>query len=554
MVTLHGYILRELTKTFLLTLAALTLLFTLGGGLYNFVRYEGITSADILRMMPMFVPIVLTITMPISALFAATMVYGRFAADNEFTACRAAGINVHRLFLAVILLSTVVTMYSVISANYIIPGLTKQLEYYVRSNLRNLAFGALSSKGYMRYARGGDSQVLLTADSVEAVSDKALIEKGFDAPNATRSYFLIANPRIMEVDGGGNLHRFASAKHALCQFDTDQKIRVTLHLSGAESYDMGQRAVKLGEQKIGPYEITLPLPLKPSMVDLNTLLIWRRDASQAQDIRKQIDSYLVKLRHVRFYEYARDRLITGEPMELSDIDGQTYSVRAGALGPSEGQRALLLRDVEITEKRRDMTIVYKAPQGHLAIRALDDGSSLCEVKLEEHGGRRVSESHVRPGHGDDVREKRDLFVDRLAVPHAVNERLEAITPQQVLDPRSTEADDVAIRDQRVSVQNTAKMLLRRVESTIHFRLGYGASPIFTVLIGATLGMMFRGSRALAAFGLSAIPFFSALIVMMMGRQLMENQGTAAIGPYVIWGSFAAFTIAAMALIRIGVRR
>ena len=90
MVTLHGYILRELLKTLGLTLAALTVLFTMGGGLYNVIRYEGVSAADVLSFIPLLLPIVLTLTLPIAALFAATMVYGRLAADNELVACRAA--------------------------------------------------------------------------------------------------------------------------------------------------------------------------------------------------------------------------------------------------------------------------------------------------------------------------------------------------------------------------------------------------------------------------------------------------------------------------------
>jgi len=46
--------------------------------------------------------------MPIAALFATTMVYGRLAADNELQACRAAGINIHCLFLSTVLLSVFV--------------------------------------------------------------------------------------------------------------------------------------------------------------------------------------------------------------------------------------------------------------------------------------------------------------------------------------------------------------------------------------------------------------------------------------------------------------
>ncbi|MFN0138194.1 MAG: LptF/LptG family permease, partial [Phycisphaerae bacterium] len=399
MVTLYSYILRELLKTFGLTLLALTVLFTLGGGLYNIVRFEGITSTDILRMLPMFVPIVLTITMPISALFASTILYGRLAADNEMTACRAAGINIHRLFLPVILLSIFVTLYSVLSANYIIPQLTQQVEYYVRSNLRNLAFGALSSKGYMRQAKGGLGQILLTADSVEAVSDKALTESGFEPPSPTRGYFWITNPRIMEVDAAGALGRFASARGALCEFDTGQpEVEVTIHLTGAEVFDMGRRSMKLGEQKIGPSKVPLPMPVKPSMVNLNSLLEWRRDASLAPDLKKQIDGYLAKLGHLAFYQYAAAALRDGNALRLTDTLGGSYEVRAGAMGSIEGGRPPILRDVRIVYETTDMTIRYDAPQATLGARASPDGKTLLEFKLEERGGERVIETHIRPGH------------------------------------------------------------------------------------------------------------------------------------------------------------
>ena len=48
MITLHAYVLRELLKTFGLTILALTALFTMGGGLYNVVRSPGVTATSLL--------------------------------------------------------------------------------------------------------------------------------------------------------------------------------------------------------------------------------------------------------------------------------------------------------------------------------------------------------------------------------------------------------------------------------------------------------------------------------------------------------------------------
>ncbi|MGE0482274.1 MAG: LptF/LptG family permease, partial [Phycisphaerae bacterium] len=122
MFTLHAYILRELLKTFGLTILALTGVFTLGGGLYNVMRFEGVSSADLIRFLPILLPIAVTLTMPIAALFSVTMTYGRLAADHEFVACRAAGINVHRMFLAALLLGVFVGAFALLFGNYVIPS------------------------------------------------------------------------------------------------------------------------------------------------------------------------------------------------------------------------------------------------------------------------------------------------------------------------------------------------------------------------------------------------------------------------------------------------
>ncbi|RMF79511.1 MAG: LptF/LptG family permease, partial [Planctomycetota bacterium] len=149
--TLHWYILRELLKTFALTVVALSVLFTMGGGLYNVMRYEGITPGDLFSVMPMLLPIVITLMMPIAALFSVTILYGRLAADNELTACRAAGINVHRLFLAAVVLAVGVTAFSLFATNLVIPRFMQQIEYFARSNIRNIVFNKIRQSGFVRY-------------------------------------------------------------------------------------------------------------------------------------------------------------------------------------------------------------------------------------------------------------------------------------------------------------------------------------------------------------------------------------------------------------------
>ena len=105
--TLQRYIFREMGKTFLLTVVALTAVLGLGGGVLNMIKLGEATPGQLLRLMGLVVPIAVALTLPIAALFSAAATYGRLSADNEFVACRSSGINMHTLFLPTVVLSVV---------------------------------------------------------------------------------------------------------------------------------------------------------------------------------------------------------------------------------------------------------------------------------------------------------------------------------------------------------------------------------------------------------------------------------------------------------------
>ena len=94
--TLHRYVLRELLKVFALAALALTLMLSLGSLLRPLQDY-GVGPEQVIRLLGYFLPITLTFVLPIAALFAASLVYGRFASDNELDACRASGIGLWTL-------------------------------------------------------------------------------------------------------------------------------------------------------------------------------------------------------------------------------------------------------------------------------------------------------------------------------------------------------------------------------------------------------------------------------------------------------------------------
>jgi hypothetical protein len=85
-------------------------------------------------------------------------------------------------------------------------------------------------------------------------------------------------------------------------------------------------------------------------------------------------------------------------------------------------------------------------------------------------------------------------------------------------------------------------------------MSFASSALVTILMGAALGVIFRGARALAAFGLACIPFATVAVLISMGKQMTESETSHALGPFLIWGGLALVAVADVVILRFGVRR
>ncbi len=107
--TLHRYIFRELLRVFALTVVALTLIMSLGSILQPVQEY-GVGPRQVIHLMGYFLPITLTFVLPMAALFAGALVYGRLTSDNELDACRASGISLLTLVYPGLVLAIIVAI------------------------------------------------------------------------------------------------------------------------------------------------------------------------------------------------------------------------------------------------------------------------------------------------------------------------------------------------------------------------------------------------------------------------------------------------------------
>ena len=554
MVTMHSYVLRELLKTFGLALATLTVLFTMGGGVYNVLRFEGFSAGDVVGFLPILVPIVVTLTMPMAALFAATMVYGRLAADNELTACRAAGINIHRLFVSAVLLSVFVALFTLLMGSFVIPGFMRKLDDFARANLRDLVAQQLQYKGFIHRGRTGDDRYTITAERVQGVADAALHAKQFEVADGLH-YLLITNPTFLHVDRGGDLVRFSVAQHVLCAFDTRATpLEVTLYVKNGQDFEVGKRAWTIDQQQVGPLAVPLPAPFQLSAADLRALLHWRAAPWECPKVRNDVQGFKADwLRH-QFATYAAQQLQPGRTLRLVDQEGREYRITAGQVEPGRDGLTLTRARVEMSTAAESRPTRYEAERLDLTAVVLPVGQPLVEMRLAQAGGQDVLEFRPLGLDYGEPRRKDKLTLDHALLPDAVVKAAEEISFATVLDSRAELTLPGPLADRRIGLQKAAARLGRQIVATINFRLGFTASVLVTLLMRAALGVLFRGARALAAFALALIPFFSVLIVLVLARQITEDEQAFRIGPLVTWGGLVLGLVADAVILRVGVRR
>src|SRR3954447_25147246 len=119
--TLFRYIFWDLIKFFGLTSGALAGIMSFGGLLRPLTQH-GLDASQVGRMLTYFMPAMSTYSLPIAALFATTMVYGRLSADNEIVACRAAGISHLAIAFPAFILGIFVSLISLVLLCFLVPS------------------------------------------------------------------------------------------------------------------------------------------------------------------------------------------------------------------------------------------------------------------------------------------------------------------------------------------------------------------------------------------------------------------------------------------------
>lgn len=187
---IHRYILKELLKVFLISTGFLTSILFLDKFLFmtELIINRGVSFQEVARMMLYIAPAFLSITIPISVLVSAVVVFNQFSGDNEYVVMRASGWSFLYLMKPVLMFSFLAYMMANTVVFFALPWGNQSFKVMVYDIIRNRANIDIKPNVFNRdfkdlilYAQSkkSDSELenLFVADTSSQGSNKVILSK-----------------------------------------------------------------------------------------------------------------------------------------------------------------------------------------------------------------------------------------------------------------------------------------------------------------------------------------------------------------------------------------
>ncbi len=514
--TLQRYIFRDLLRVFLLATVGLTLILSLGGILRPVQEY-GVGPRQVLHILIYFMPITLTFVLPMAALFASALIYGRFAVDNELDACRASGVGLLTLIYPGFMLALMVAIANLLLSFHVMPYFVHLAEKSLKADAKQILFRNLQRKGY--YGLPPDFRYFIYADYADAANDTL--------------YGIVVvqreNDRVKRID---------TAEAARVQFDARDKFN--------EMQLVIQNARQIGDAANDYWVEIGSLLLKKEFGSLLGDKIKFKKVEEMKKIRADLMQFdpIAKAAGKTYTQFAAELLARdlGETLRAGrgrfyELPGEARSIRLSATACALDKEMVVTLTPPILVEEYD-------PRVGVRLRRLT-----CD-KAEIY----VEEDPADPRLGLNLRGVRDedgggvgtqYVVPDLALPDKIRQGLER---GPVLDVVSSPAKvESLLGGPPSSILARLQATLRRVmgmvgaalRSEMSSRLVFGIGCIPMILIGIALGIIQRGGHLLGAFGASCIPAAVLGAAIITGKRLTENvdRGGSS-GVLVMWGGVA----------------
>ena len=497
--TLHRYIFRELLRVFVPTVVALTLILSLGGVLRPVQEY-GVGPRQVIHLMGYFLPITLTFVLPMAALFAGALVYGRLTTDNELDACRVSGIGLLTLIYPGLALAIIVAIANLLLSFYVMPVFIHSAEKALKADAKQILFRNIQRRRY--YKLPPDGRFLIYADETEpehnALSGVAVID--IDRKKSEIKKIITAEGAKVNFKPQDRFNEVQIIAYRTNQMGVEDEggaewLSLTTEFGSLLGDEI--KFKKINEMKKIKADLMLFYPIAKLAGETYAQLI---TDLLAQDIKSRIANGTNS-----FYE------LLGEP--------NSVKFTAGQCNVQEEEEVELSGDVVVIEYDTDSKRPLRTLRCTKASLHIEGDKLAPTLTMDIYNARMEGTEELKMRH----------IVRGLIPPAAV----EAIANKFRTENGSLRSQQLAseplwpkaspeLTELQNELQRTILKTLLRIKVEMHSRLVFGIGCISMILIGIGLGIIKKGGHLLSAFGVSCVPAVVLIVCIISGENITKN--------------------------------
>ena len=530
----------------MLAVVALTLMLSLGSILQPVQEY-GVGPRQVIHLMGYFLPITLTFVLPMAALFACSLVYGRFASDSELDACRASGISLIRLVYPGLALAIMVTIANLFLSFYVMPVFVHQAEKSLKTDAKKILFRNIKRRGY--YELPPDDRYLIYADHT-------------DLQNSILSGVIVHEMKNNEIKD------IFTAEVARIKFNPHERFN-EMQIDAYKSSLMGTESEAGAEWGSMSVELGTMLSDEIKFKKIDEMREIEADLMNFYPIEKLARETYAQLIIELLAHDIKTTII--EPNEISpenmngvgkfyELLGMPNSVRfiAGQCSPQEeelelsGENDVLVVEYDTESRQPLRTLICEKAVLHIEgdklaptltmdiYNAREQGPDAREQGTEKFRMRIVISGLIPPRITDNLAKEVKTENGSLRV-----EKLISVLPElSELQPSES------LKSLESKLNREIRRALVRIKAEIHTRLVFGTGCIPMILIGIGLGIIKKGGHLLSAFGASCIPAAVLIVCIMSGKNLIKSQGPESItGVALMWAGLAFLLLLVLVIYR-----
>jgi len=527
--TLHRYIFRELLRVFLLAVVALALILSLGSILQPVQEY-GVGPRQVVHLMAYFLPITLTFVLPMAALFAGALVYGRFASDNELDVCKASGISLPTLVFPGLTLAVMVAAANLILSFYVMPVFVRLAEKSLKADAKQIVFRNIQRRRY--YKLPPDNRYLIYADQANLQNNTLLGVIVTEIKN--NEIQKITTAEIAKVNFSLN-DRFNEVK--IIAYKPSQMGEETE--AGAE---WGSLTAEFGSLLGDDVKFKKLDEMKSIQADLMRFYPIEKLARETyaqfiiELLVQDIKTIIAPPESSETPPGAAD-----DPNSFYELLGMPTSVKftAGECSAQDEEVELsgevVIIEYDTDSKRLLHTLRCEKASLHIEGDKLSPTLTMDIQNATEEGSAQIRMRYIIRG-----------LIPPAAVEDVANEfKTENGTLR--IDKFTAELPQVQSSRNLVDLKNklhwTIRKTLVELRSEIHSRLVFGIGCVPMILIGIGLGIIKRGGHLLSAFGASCVPAAVLIVCIMSGKQMTENLGAQTVsGIALMWAGLGFLSL------------